>query len=136
MALPDWIFERDNIILEKLENTPCKKLGALLVVDARCTYGIWVTRYHHHHHLYLESLCPCELGALSEVDARCTLLTLGGENILEKLYFGLSNQGGVSLFGHGTTFFGKYHLEGECWKSIRHLVEYTRSPRARGLLVS
>ena len=81
--------------MEELENIPCKQLGALLVVDARCTYSIWVTC---HHHLYLESLHPCELGALLEVDARCTLLTLGGENILEKLYhiiFGLSNQGGV-----------------------------------------
>ena len=87
MALPDWIFERDkNITLEKLENTPCKQLGALLVVVARCAYSIWVTHHHHHYHhgLYLESLYPCELGALSEVVARCALLTLGGENNIER----------------------------------------------------
>ena len=38
--ITDWIFERDNIILENLENTPCKKLCALLVVVAVCIYSI------------------------------------------------------------------------------------------------
>ena len=56
-----------SVPMEELENIPSKQLGALLVVDARCTYSIWVTR--HHHHLYLESLHPWELGALLEVDA-------------------------------------------------------------------